>query len=106
MENYFRITGYSPEKNVSFIIDSYGAYEKLWQFSSLIVQKGCKVIEVGNSDKFLDGKIERLNTPSKQIVLRATAEGEPVYTSFDYNGITYKAIAVGDKIYIPDKSKI
>lgn len=106
MENYFRITGYSPEKNVSFIIDSYGAYKKLWQFSSLIVQKGCKVIEVGNSDKFLDGNITKLNKPSKQIVLRATAEGEPVYTTFEHNGIIYKAIAVGEKRYIPDKCKI
>ena len=106
MDNYFRITGYMPEKNVSFIMDAYGAYEKLWQFSAAIKQKSCNIIEVGTPDKFLDGNIEKLDKPSDKMVLRATAEGEPVRTSYEFNGRNYKAIQVGDKIYIPDKSGI
>ena len=101
MENYFRITGYLPDKNVSFIMDAYGAYEKLWQFSSALVQKGCKIIEVGNADKFLDGNFDKLDRPSSKMALRATAEGEPIRTTYTFNGISYNAIQVGEKIYIP-----
>ena len=106
MDNYFRITGYLPEKNLSFIMDAYGAYEKLWQFSSALLQKGCKVIEVGNSDKFLDGNISKLDKPSDKMVLRATANGEPIRTTYNFNGRNYRAVQVGDKIYIPDKTGI
>ena len=44
--NYFRITGYWPENDCCFIIDSNGMFEKLWQFSSDLIQKGLKVLEV------------------------------------------------------------
>ena len=37
--NYFRITAYNKEQNYSIIMDSYGAYEALWQFSSMLVAK-------------------------------------------------------------------
>lgn len=103
---YFRITGYIPEKNLSFIMDSYGAYEKLWQFSSALIAKGCRIIEVGSDEKFLDGNIPKLTEQSDKMVLRATAEGESEQTTYKFNDITYKALKVGDKIYIPDKSKI
>lgn len=106
MNNYFRITAYIPEKDISCIIDSYGAYEKLWQFSSALLQKGCKIIEVGSSDKFLDGNIPKLKEPSSKLLLRATAEGEPKHTTYNINDITHNALQVGDKTYIPDKSRI
>ena len=50
--------------------------------------------------------LDKLEKPSTKMVLRATAEGEPIHTTYEFNGMTYKAIQVGDKIYIPDKSKI
>lgn len=106
MNNYFRITAYIPEKDISCIIDSYGAYEKLWQFSAAIKQKGCNILEVGTPEKFLDGNIEKLDKPSDKMVLRATAEGNPIRTTYEFNGRNYKAVQVGDKIYIPDKSGI
>ena len=106
MENYFRITGFIPEKNLSFIIDSYGAYEKLWQFSAVLIAKGCRIIEVANSEKFIDGNIDKLEKPSTKMVLRSTAEGEPIHTTCEFNDMTYKAIQVGNKTYIPDKSRI
>ena len=37
MTNYFRITGYYPEQDFCFIIDSNGMFEKLWQFSSYLI---------------------------------------------------------------------
>ena len=101
MAQYFRITGYIPEKNLSFIMDAYGAYEKLWQFSSALLQKGCKIIEVGSSEKFLDGNIPKLTEQSDKMALRATAKGEPIHTTYNFNGTTHNAVQVGDKIYIP-----
>ena len=59
MNNYFRITAYNPEHNIGFIADSYGKFEKIWQFSSYLIQHGCKIIEVNNSDNFLDYKTYR-----------------------------------------------
>ena len=103
MNNYFRITAYVPEKDISCIIDSYGAYEKLWQFSSALIQKGCKIIEVSSDEKFMGGNISKLTEKSDKIILRATATGEPVRTTYDCNGIKYPALQVGDKIYIPNK---
>ena len=59
MTNYFRITAYHPEQNISVIMDSYGKFEKLWQFSAYMVQKGFKVLAVGNDETIFDGKIEK-----------------------------------------------
>lgn len=103
MKNFFRITGYCPEHDFSFIIDSYGMFEKLWQFSSYLIQKGLKVLEVSNSDQFLDINIEPIKEDTKHIILRATAEGKPEYITQTINGITYKAIRAIDKIYILSK---
>ena len=74
MNNYYRITGYCESEDFCFIMDCYGMFEKLWQFSSYLLQKGLKVLEVGNDSKFT-------------------------------TGITYKAVKVADKIYIPDRTQ-
>ena len=44
MANYFRITAYHPAKNICAIFDSNGRFEKLWQFSSYLVQNGFKIV--------------------------------------------------------------
>lgn len=59
MANYFRITAYHPTENLSVIMDSNGLFEKLWQFSSFMVSKGFKIIEVGGEDKFNEGDMPK-----------------------------------------------
>ena len=76
MSNYFRITAYHPVKNISAIFDSNGRFEKLWQFSSYLVQKGFKIVEVGADDKFLDGNIPKTSVGA-QLLVRACAKGSP-----------------------------
>ena len=76
MANYFRITAYHPAKNICAIFDSNGRFEKLWQFSSYLVQKGFKIVEVGADDKFLDGNIPKAPA-GKQVLVRACGIGEP-----------------------------
>ena len=76
MSNYFRITAYHPAKNVCAIFDSNGRFKKLWQFSSYLVQKGFRIVEVGADDKFLDGNIPKAPA-GDQLILRACAKGQP-----------------------------
>ena len=54
MKEKFRITAYHPTKDISVIIDSHGRFEKLWQFSSHLLTKGFKVLEV---EKLENGKL-------------------------------------------------
>ena len=49
MNNYYRITGYCEKEDFCFIMDCYGMFEKLWQFSSYLLQKGLKVLEIGRA---------------------------------------------------------
>jgi len=89
--NYFRITAYNKEQNYSIIMDSYGAYEALWQFSSMLVEKGFSIIAVGNQDKFNDGDIPKVEKPTNKMILRAEMQGRPIKDG--------KQITVGDKTY-------
>ena len=100
--NYFRITGYCPENDFCFIMDANGMFEELWQFSSMLV---IKVLEVSNADKFLDVNITPVEEDTEHIILRANADGKPEFIDQTIDGVTYRAIKVGTKIYIPDKEK-
>lgn len=103
--NYFRITGYSKEMDSCFILDSNGMFEKLWEFSSYLLQKNIEVVEVSKIENMLDVNIEKVENDKEHIFLRATADGKPEYINQNIDGITYKAIKVANKIYIPDISK-
>ena len=76
MANYFRITAYHPEKNICAVFDSNGRFEKLWQFSSYLVQKGFKIVEVGGEGKFLEGDFKKAPA-SGQLIVRACGKGVP-----------------------------
>ncbi len=78
MANYYRITAYHKEKDISIIMDSYGMFDKLWRFSAYLVEKGFKIIAVGNDEQFSDGNFEKTDEIEKdKIILRACASGEP-----------------------------
>lgn len=103
MNNYFRITAYNPEHNIGFIADSYGKFEKLWQFSSYLIQHGCKIVEVNKSDNFLDYKnLPLLTEPSDKIIIRAIEEGRTNYIPRVIDGKNSRIVVMGDKQYIPD----
>lgn len=78
MANYFRITAYHPEQDVSIIVDSFGKFEKLWQFSAFLVSRGFKVIEVGNEGSYTDANIPRADINTEKLILRACDKGEPI----------------------------
>lgn len=103
MANYYRITAYHQEKDFSIIMDSYGLFEKKWQFSADLIKRGFKILEVSDDTQFLDGNIERLTEeyPDKY-VLRANAQGKPTYLTKVIGGVEYKAVTVEGKTYIPN----
>ena len=105
MSNYFRITGYSPEDDFCFILDSNGKFEKKWQFSSLLIQKGLKVLAITDSETFIDVNIAPAEEDKDKVFLRANAVGKPKYIEQEINGIKYKTVQVADKIYIPNKEE-
>ncbi len=104
MSNYYRITGYCEQEDFCFILDCNGCYEKLWQFSSFLVQKGLQVLEVGSADKFLDGDIPHAQQNAEKLLLRANAKGKPEYVTQVIGGVTYTAVKVADKFYVPDRT--
>lgn len=103
MNKYFRITGYEPINDFCFILDCFGLYEQIWQFSSFLVKKGIKVLAVGSDEKFLDVNIAKAQEDKEHFILRANAKGSPENVTQELNGIKYQAIKVADKIYIPNR---
>lgn len=99
MANYFRITAYHPEKDMSVILDSNGMFEKLWQFSSYLVQKGFKILEVGANDNIIECTFPAIKEVSNKIILRAIDNGKPEIQEITYQDRPCKAITVYDKIY-------
>lgn len=94
MENYYRITSYHPESDISAIIDSNGLFDKLWKFSAMLVQKGFKILEVGNSQKFDFGDIPSVEQDKEHIIIRACGKGQPIRNdnTVEVNGKQYKII--------------
>ena len=58
-------------------MDSNGMFEKLWQFSAYLIQKGFKIIEVGNEEKFDEGDMPKAERDAVHIILRACKSGQP-----------------------------
>lgn len=102
MANYYRITAYHKEKDISIIMDSYGLFEKKWQFSADLIRRGFDIIEVSDDTQFLDGNIERLTEPKQdKLILRACSMGEPSIIIQNVGSEERNAIQVNDKIYVP-----
>lgn len=100
MAQYYRITAYHPQEDISAIFDSNGYFEKLWQFSSFLLQKGFKILEVGDDSKFTDINIDKAESDVEHIILRASQTGKPVYSEKTVDGVTYKVVEVEGKQYI------
>ena len=78
MKNYFRITTYSPEENISAIVDCYGKFEELWQFSAYLVKKKFKIRAVSKEQAFEYGNIPKAQPDNERLILRACQMGEPI----------------------------
>ena len=77
MKNYFRITAYHKGLNISMIMDSYGKFTELWEFSAYLVAKGFSILEVHRANKFTDGNFTKAEQDNKHVILRAAQYGTP-----------------------------
>ena len=57
-------------------------------------------------ENVLDINIYKVQEDNEHIFIRANCDGKPEETTQTIDGITYKAIKVADKIFIPDNTKI
>ena len=78
MKNYFRITTYSPEENISAIVDCYGKFEEIWQFSAYLVRRQFKIRAVSKEQAFEYGNISKAKPDDEHLILRACQTGEPI----------------------------
>ena len=106
MANYYRITAYYPAEDFCFIIDSHGRFEKLWEFSSYLVSKGIKIIEVANGDTFLDGNMKRAKEHLEYIYIHSAQRGQPTKTTVTVDEKTYRAIEIYGRRYVPDRNEV
>lgn len=104
MAKYFRVTAYWPEKDCSLIIDSNGMFERLWEFSSFLSDKGFTIQEVSTEDNMLDGNIDRAEENKTKPTIQAIDMGRPAYTPYIHQGKQYKGIQVDNKVYVPNKN--
>lgn len=106
MTNYFRITAYYEKEDLSVIIDSNGMFEKLWQFSAYVLQKGMKVLEVSNSDNFIDVNTQLADKDTQHVLLRAVCKGKPEHITQTIDGKYYTAMKVNNMVYVPNKTQL
>ena len=99
MANYFRITAYYPEKDFSVILDSNGRFEKLWQFSAYLVNKGFKILEVGKDENIIDTGYKRVEKVSNKIYLMGFGQGRPEIQPVNYQNRPCKAVSVPNMAY-------
>lgn len=77
MNNYFRITGYYPKADICFIIDCYGKFNELYDFSSYLIDKGVKVVKARAEGRFDFGNIPKAPPDNAYLILRACDKGQP-----------------------------
>ena len=106
MATYYRITAYHPAEDFCFIVDSHGRFEKLWEFSSYLIGKGLKVLEVSNGDTFLDGNIHRAKEHPTFLYIQAARKGRPTMTNMVVDGKHLRAVEVCGRRYAPDRNGV
>ena len=94
MKNYFRITAYHKKLNISMIMDSYGKFNELWEFSAYLVEKGFNIIEVHRANKFTDGNFPKVEQDNEHVILRAAQYGMP-----DIQNNSNKTVTVANRYY-------
>lgn len=103
---YMRITLYSTEYDYSYIVDSNGYFDELWELSANFMNKGFKIIAVGDENKFLNGNAKRIEVNTEKMVCIDHGHGRPIETTLNVNGKNYKAITVADTTYVPDREEL
>ena len=101
MNNYFRITGYWKQEDLGFILDSNGMFEKLWEFSKYLMERGFRVIAVDREQYFVEGTLEKVKEQSPKLMIRAIGKDEPkTFPNTPYEDKEGVMVQLGDAIYL------
>ena len=85
---------YHKALNISMIMDSYGKFTELWEFSAYLVAKGFNILEVHKADKFIDGNFPKAEQDNEHVILRAAQYGMP-----DIETKGNKTITIANRYY-------
>lgn len=100
---YYRITANHAPAGLSIIADSYGMFEKLWQFSAYLVERGFRIIAVDREQFFIDGTMPKVKAPSEKIMIRAVGKDEPkMFPDTGYEDQTGIMVQLGDAVYLSE----
>ena len=80
--------------NISMIMDSYGRFTELWEFSACLVAKGFNILEVHKADKFTDGNFPKAEQDNEHVILSFAQCGKP-----DVETNENKKITVANRYY-------
>ena len=100
MNTYFRITAYHPQEDFSVILDTYGKYQEIWEFSAYLITKRFNIIEVCEGNQIIkESSFPLIPKKSSRIFLRGIGRGKPEVQELEYKNRKCKAITVFDKVY-------
>lgn len=100
---YYRITAYHAPEGLSIIADSYGKFEKLWEFSAYLVERGFRIIAVDREQFFIDGTMPKVDAPSEKLMIRAVGKDEPRrFPGTGYEDKTGIMVQLGDAVYLSE----
>ena len=98
---YYRITAYHAPEGLAIIVDSYGMFEKLWEFSKYLMERGFHVIAVDREQYFVEGTIEKVKEQSPKLMIRAIGKDEPkTFPNTPYEDKEGVMVQLGDAIYL------
>ena len=100
---YYRITAYHAPEGLAIIADSYGKFEKLWEFSKYLMERGFNVIAVDREQFFIDGTMPKVDTESPKLMIRAIGRVEPnTFPDMGYEDKTGILVQLGDVAYLSE----
>ena len=100
---YYRITAYHAPEGLAIIVDSYGMFEKLWEFSKYLMDRGFRVIAVDREQYFIEGTIEKVKAQTPKLMIRAIGRVEPsAFPNMGYEDKTGILVQLGDAVYLSE----
>lgn len=100
---YYRITAHNATEKLSIIADSYGKFEKLWQFSSYLVERGFTILAVDREQFFIEGTMPKVDAVSEKLIIRAVDREEPKeFPDTGYEDKKGVMVQLGDAVYLSE----
>ena len=101
MREYFRVVGYCEEKDFCFVLDSYGYCNEIWELSADLIRRKYRVPIATTQGNMLD----QYTRNTLRLFAYVVAQ-DMQHKALALDGVRYKAVQVGDKVFVTDKTAI